>query len=86
MASALGGIALDDRHAAYLLDMVRSAPTAAIRPVARRGHRAWPALAGPDALYAAHPADLDRAGAALAEIGLAYDFAAPPRCRARVRR
>jgi hypothetical protein len=75
MASALGGIALDDRHAAYLGEMVRGAPTPATRPVLAvaivRG-----LLARVDALYAAHPADLERAGAALAEIGLAYDFAA----------
>jgi hypothetical protein len=75
MASALGGIALDDRHAAYLGEVVRGAPTPATRPVLAlaivRG-----LLARVDALYAAHPADLDRATAALVEIGLAYDFAA----------
>ena len=75
MTSALGGVPLDDRHAAYLADMVRGAPTPATRPVLAvaivRG-----LLARVDALYVAHPADLDRAGPALAEIGLAYDFAA----------
>jgi hypothetical protein len=75
MTSSLGGIVLDDRHAAYLAEMVRGAPSAATRPVLAvaiiRG-----LLSRVDALYAAHPADLERATAALAEIGLAYDFAA----------
>jgi hypothetical protein len=75
MTSALAGVALDDRHMAYLLEMVRAAPTAATRPVLAvaivRG-----LLARVDALYAAHPADLDRSNGALTEIGLAYDFAA----------
>lgn len=75
MASALGAIGLDDRHAAYLGEIVRAAPTPATRPVLAvaivRG-----LLSRVDALYAAHPADLERAGAALTEVGLAYDFAA----------
>ncbi len=75
MASALGGLALDDRHAAYLAEMVRGAPTAATRPV-RAVAIVRGLLSRVDALYAAHPADLERATPALAEIGLAYDFAA----------
>ena len=75
MASALANIPLDARHAAYLAEVVKGAPTAATRPVLVvaivRG-----LLARVDALYAAHPADIDRAAGARAEIGLAYDFAA----------
>lgn len=75
MAQALAGIALDDRHAAYLEAMVHGAPSPATRPVLAvatvRG-----LLARVDALLAAHPADLDRAPGALGEIGLAYRFAA----------
>jgi hypothetical protein len=75
MASALSGLSLDERHAAYLADLVRGAPAQATRPVLAvaiaRG-----LLARADTLYAAHPIDLDRSAAVLAELGLAYDFAA----------
>ena len=75
MAAALSGLELDGRHAAYLAEIVRGAPSPAARPVLAlalvRG-----LLARVDAVYAAHPADLERSPAALAEIGRAYDFAA----------
>lgn len=75
MVSALVSLPLDEKHAAYLTELVAGAPSAATRPVLVvaivRG-----LMARVDALYAAHPADLDRSPGALAEIARAYGFAA----------
>jgi hypothetical protein len=74
MTAALGGASLDDRRIAFLQEVVSGGPTPASRPVLAvatvRG-----LLARADALYAQHPADLDRSPA-LAEIARAYVFAA----------
>ena len=75
MTSALSGAAIDERRIAYLEDVVRNAPSTATRPVlAVATVRAL--LARADAIYAQHPADLDRAAGALGEIGRAYGFVA----------
>jgi len=70
MTTALAGIDLDARHAAYLADLVANGPSAAARPVLAAA-TARAVLARADAVFAAHPADLDRS-AALDEIARAY--------------
>jgi hypothetical protein len=69
MTAALAGIELDARRA-YLADLVANGPSAASRPVLAAA-TARAVLARADAVFAAHPADLDR-NAALDEIGRAY--------------
>lgn len=74
MTAALDRAELDERRMAFLAEVVSGAPSAASRPVLAaaivRG-----LLARADALYALHPADLDRS-AHLGDIGRAYAFAA----------
>jgi hypothetical protein len=75
MTTALAGVTLDDRMAAYLEEVVLGAPSPATRPVlAAAVVRAL--LARVDAIYAQHPADLDRNEMALAQIARAYGFVA----------
>jgi hypothetical protein len=70
MTAALVGMELDARRAAYLADLVANGPSAASRSVLA-GATARGVLARADAVFAAHPADLDR-NAALDEIARAY--------------
>ncbi len=75
MTAAIGGITLDMPHLLYLDGIVHGAPSPAARPVLAeavvRG-----VLARIEALYAAHPADLERNVPALDEIRRGYDLAA----------
>lgn len=75
MSAALAGVALDDRMVAYLEVVVLGAPSAATRPVlAAAIVRAL--LGRVDAIYAQHPADLDRNETALGQVARAYGFIA----------
>jgi hypothetical protein len=74
MTAALAGVSLDERRLAFLDEVVTGAPSAASRPVLAlatvRG-----VLARAEAVYAQHPADLERA-ADLADVARAYGWVA----------
>lgn len=75
MSAALAGTTLDDRMVAYLEEVVLGAPSVATRPVlAAAIVRAL--LGRADAIYAQHPADLDRDEAARGQVARAYGFVA----------
>ncbi|HEX8796239.1 MAG TPA: hypothetical protein VF765_35055 [Polyangiaceae bacterium] len=75
MSAALAGTTLDDRMVAYLEEVVLGAPSVATRPVLAAAI-ARALLGRVDAIYAQHPADLDRNDAALSQVARAYGFIA----------